>query len=101
LEAERSKLVPSWGISIPCKEEMIEADLFDLLNAYYITVKEEVNPTRPHSVSLDPITIHNEMSEIISILKVKKKVFFRLIYKNIEPGHFFVGNWQYSVLSLI
>ncbi|MGA1865472.1 MAG: segregation and condensation protein A [bacterium] len=91
LEAEHSKLIPSQGISIPCKEEMIEADLYDLLNAYYIIVKEEVNPTKPHSVSIDPITIHNEMSEIISILKVKKKVFFRLLYKNIEPGHFITG----------
>jgi segregation and condensation protein A len=90
-EAERSKLVPSWGISIPCKEEMIEADLFDLLNAYYITVKEEVNPTPPHNVSIDPVTIHNEMSEIISILKVKKKVFFRLLYENSEPSHFIIG----------
>ena len=91
LEAEHSKLIPSRGISIPCKEEMIEADLYDLLNAYYIIIKEEANPTLPHSVSIDPITIHNEMSDIISILKVKKKTFFRLLYKNIEPGHFIIG----------
>ncbi|MGA1839893.1 MAG: segregation and condensation protein A [bacterium] len=91
LEAEHSKLIPSRGISVPCKEEMIEADLYDLLNAYYIIVKEKVNPAQPHSVSIDPITIHNEMTEIISVLKVKKKVFFRLLYKNIEPGHFIIG----------
>jgi segregation and condensation protein A len=90
-EAERSKLIPSWGISIPCKEEMIEADLFDLLSAYYIIIKEEVNPIRPHNVSIDPITIQNEMSEIISRLKVKKKDFFRLLYKYSEPGHLIIG----------
>lgn len=90
-EAEHFKLIPSSGITIPCKEEMIEADLFDLLSAYYIIIKEEINPTNPHSVSIDPITIQNEMSEIISILKVKKKAFFRLIYKNSEPGHFIIG----------
>jgi segregation and condensation protein A len=91
LEIERSRLIPSSGISLPCKEEMIEADLYDLLNAYYILVKEEVNPPLPHNISIDPITIHNEMSEIISKLKVKKKGFFRLLYKNIEPGHFIIG----------
>jgi len=90
-ETDRREIIPSPGISIPYKEEMIEADLFDLLEAYYMLVKEEINPIQPHSVSIDLVTIQNEMSEIISTLKVKKKVFFRLLYKNSEPGHFIIG----------
>jgi len=90
-EGERLKMVPSPGISIPCKEEMIEADLFDLLNAYYIIFKEQINPSPPHNVSIDPVAIEDEMLQILKVLTVKKKTFFRLIYKNSEPSHFITG----------
>ena len=90
-EGERLKMVPSPGISIPCKEEMIEADLFDLLNAYYIIFKEQINPSPPHNVSIDPVAIEDEMLQILKVLTVKKKTFFRLIYENSEPSHFITG----------
>jgi segregation and condensation protein A len=90
-EAERSKTIPSPGIPIPYKEEMIEADLFDLLNIYYVMFEKQINPPKPHHVSIDPITIHDEMKAILKTLRAQKKVFFRLLYQNTEKIHLVTG----------
>jgi len=91
LEEERNKVIPAPGIPIPSEEEMIEADLFDLFNAYYLLFKEQIDPARPHSVSIEPIAVRDEMEAIESALRVKKRIFFRLMYKNCEPARFIAG----------
>ncbi|MGA1789935.1 MAG: segregation and condensation protein A [bacterium] len=90
-ESKQLQIIPSFGIPIPCEEEMIEADLFDLLDAYYILFKEQINPAQPHKVSIDPIAVQDEMSEILAALRVKKKVFFRLLYEYNKPEYFIIG----------
>ena len=91
LEEDRNRVVPAPGIPITSEEEMIEADLFDLFNAYYLLFKEQIDPARPHSVSIDPIAVKDEMEAIESTVRVKKRIFFRLIYNDCEPARFIAG----------
>lgn len=90
-EAERSKVIPAAGIAFPGEEEMIEADLFDLLDSYYFLTKDADQAPKFHDVALEKIAIEDKMADILCILRVKKKCFFRLLLRNTEKGHIIIS----------
>ncbi len=90
---ENNKIIPSPGIPSPQDDSILEVDLLDLLKVYYNIIKEQTSYTSEpkHSIIVDPIIIQNEMSRILSVVRVKKRIFFRLLLKNLEKSHYIVN----------
>jgi len=90
-EEERNKTISSPCCPIHQSEDIIEVDLFDLLKTYYTIIREKTSPSPGHRVTIDPIVIEEEMFRIISILRVKKRIFFRLLLKNLDRDHIIIN----------